>query len=210
MLRSVRRKIVHQLFERRLGLDTEGELSREALGIENEEYGYYVPSSWLALPLALRWRPPTPQDVLLDVGSGKGRVALQASRYPFRRIVGLELVPELTKAARDNVRRSHDRLKCKDVTFITGDIRDFTIPSDVTMTYCCDPFRGTTFAIFLKRLRQLADTRGSPVLLIYSHPTEERQLLSTPGIELCKRFKPGLALEFPVHIYEVWPIAKTA
>ena len=91
MLRAARRKIVHQLFERRLGLETEGELSREALGIEDDEYGYYVPSSWIAVPLALRWRPPTSEDVLLDVGSGKGRVALQAARYPLRRILGLEL-----------------------------------------------------------------------------------------------------------------------
>lgn len=205
VLRSARRRIVHQLFERRLGLDTEGELSRETLGIEDEEYGYYVPSSWIAVPLALRWRPPTGDDVLLDVGSGKGRVALQAARYPFRRISGLELVPELVEVARKNLSRNRHRLTCQDVTFVAGNIRDFTIPDDVTMAYCCDPFRGATFAIFVERLVQLADRRGSPVLLIYSHPQEHDQLSSVPAIELVKRFKPGLMLEFALHIYEVRP-----
>jgi SAM-dependent methyltransferase len=205
MLRAARRKIVHQLFERRLGLDTEGELSREALGIEDEEYGYYVPSSWIAVPLALRWRTPTGDDVLLDVGSGKGRVALQAARYPFRRIIGLELVPELVEAARKNLSRSRHRLRCHDVTFVAGNIRDFTIPDDVTIAYCCDPFRGSTFAIFVERLVELVDRRGSPVLLIYCHPQEHHQLSINPAIELVKRFRPGLALEFPLHIYEVRP-----
>jgi SAM-dependent methyltransferase len=205
MLRGARRKLVHQLFERRLGLDTEGELSREALGIDDEEYCYYVPSSWMAVPLALRWRPPTPDDVLLDVGSGKGRVALQAARHPFRRIIGLELVPELVEVARENLSRNRHRLRCQDVTFVAGNIRDFTIPDDVTMAYCCDPFRGSTFAIFVERLVELVDRRGSPVLLIYSHPEEQHQLSSIPEIQLVKRFRAGLALESALHIYVVRP-----
>ena len=52
----------------------------------------------------------------MDLGSGKGRTLLMASEYPFRRIVGVEILPELhrlprkilpaTRARRSNVRRS--------------------------------------------------------------------------------------------------------
>jgi len=39
----------------------------------------------------------------VDVGSGKGRTLLMASEYPFRRIVGVELLPALHQIAQENL-----------------------------------------------------------------------------------------------------------
>ena len=39
--------------------------------------------------------------VFIDLGSGKGRTLLMASDYPFRRIVGVELLPALHRAAQE-------------------------------------------------------------------------------------------------------------
>ena len=41
--------------------------------------------------------------VFVDLGSGKGRTLLMASDYPFRRIVGVELLPALHQAAQENL-----------------------------------------------------------------------------------------------------------
>ena len=41
--------------------------------------------------------------IFIDLGSGKGRALLMASDYPFRRIVGVELLPQLHRAAQDNL-----------------------------------------------------------------------------------------------------------
>src|SRR5580704_1717125 len=41
----------------------------------------------------------------LDLGSGKGRTLLMASDYPFRRIIGVELLPSLDEIARENLRQ---------------------------------------------------------------------------------------------------------
>src|SRR5271166_1913671 len=41
--------------------------------------------------------------VFIDLGSGKGRTLLIASDYPFRRIVGVDLLPELHQAAEENL-----------------------------------------------------------------------------------------------------------
>src|ERR1017187_10137955 len=43
--------------------------------------------------------------VFIDLGSGKGRTLLMASDYPFRRIVGVELLPALHRAAQENLSR---------------------------------------------------------------------------------------------------------
>src|SRR5271155_1080663 len=40
----------------------------------------------------------------IDIGSGKGRTLLMASEYPFRKIVGVELIQELHRAAAENLR----------------------------------------------------------------------------------------------------------
>ncbi len=46
----------------------------------------------------------------VDLGSGKGRTLLMASEYPFRRIVGVEILPELHRAAEKNIAKlpEHD------------------------------------------------------------------------------------------------------
>ena len=45
------------------------------------------------------------QDLtFIDVGSGKGRVLLMAAEYPFRRVLGVELLPALHRVAQANIR----------------------------------------------------------------------------------------------------------
>ncbi len=39
----------------------------------------------------------------IDLGSGKGRVLLMASEYPFQKIIGVEFMPELHRAAQKNI-----------------------------------------------------------------------------------------------------------
>ena len=41
--------------------------------------------------------------MFIDIGAGKGRILCLAAAYPFRRIVGVELVPSLVADCRANV-----------------------------------------------------------------------------------------------------------
>ena len=43
------------------------------------------------------------KDIFVEVGCGKGRVLLIASRYNFNKIIGIEFSPELVDIARSNV-----------------------------------------------------------------------------------------------------------
>jgi hypothetical protein len=45
----------------------------------------------------------------IDLGSGKGRVLLMASDYPFKRIIGVEFMPELQRVAQENIRKYAER-----------------------------------------------------------------------------------------------------
>src|SRR5450755_4425702 len=39
----------------------------------------------------------------IDIGSGKGRALLMAAEFPFHRILGIELLPELHRIAQENI-----------------------------------------------------------------------------------------------------------
>ena len=86
---------------------------------------------------------PVPLDgfTFIDLGSGKGRTLLMASRYPFGRIVGLELLPELNAIAVQNIARyrSEDQ-RCFIIESHSGDARSFNFPNEPTVLYLFNPF----------------------------------------------------------------------
>ena len=45
----------------------------------------------------------------IDIGSGKGRALLMASQYPFQRILGIELLPELHRVAKEEYQQIQKR-----------------------------------------------------------------------------------------------------
>jgi hypothetical protein len=117
------------------GIDTEGDVRLDALGLAAPNRVSYTPSHWLNLPRVLPRGEVTPHDVFIDFGSGKGRVVYQAARrYPFRRVIGVEVSEQLNAMARANIERNRRHLRCQDVELVTCDVFDYKIPDDVTVT----------------------------------------------------------------------------
>ena len=77
----------------------------------------------------------------LDLGRGKGRTLLMASYYPFRRIIGAEIVPELHAIAEANVASYRsERKKCFAIETWLGDAREFPFPAGPLVVYLFNPF----------------------------------------------------------------------
>src|ERR1017187_6173156 len=67
----------------------------------------------------------------IDIGSGKGRVLMMAADYPFRQIVGIELLPELHAIAQDNLTRYRsESQRCFSIATVCGDARKYDFPQD--------------------------------------------------------------------------------
>ena len=61
--------------------------------------GQYQPLNLRCFHEILQSLPvPVKDFTFIDLGSGKGRTLLLASDYPFRRIIGVELLSELTRS----------------------------------------------------------------------------------------------------------------
>jgi SAM-dependent methyltransferase len=180
--RALRRRLASarragtRLFELALGIDTAGVVELDDLDLEDFEREGYEGSGWLDLHRMLRPGEVKPGDVFLDLGSGKGRVLMLAARYPFARVIGVEVSGRLNAIARRNL---DGRRRCEHVELVTADVLDYEIPDDVTVVYMYNPFRGATFDAVIAKLIASVDRRPRTVRLIYLNPKEHDRLLAT-------------------------------
>lgn len=110
----------------------------------------------------------------IDVGSGKGRALLLAAQYSFRRIIGVELLPELNRIAQANIERlqqkcslsGHLELVCMDAT-------EFAFPAEPTLIFLFNPLAQNALRKLLGNLEESLRRNPRPVYLAYANPTLE-------------------------------------
>ena len=110
----------------------------------------------------------------IDIGSGKGRALLMASAYPFRRILGLELLPELNDMAQENIRRySNPRRRCRDLQAICGDATLFDFPHEPLVVFLFHPLPKSGFRRVVENLERSWREAPRPAYFLYAHPLFE-------------------------------------
>jgi hypothetical protein len=199
-LRTAGRKVCDFVFEREL--ETAG--AYVAPEHFHSERWLYEPSGWFYLRRALPRRDVRPDSVFVDFGSGKGRIVYQAARYPFARVVGVEISEHLNQVARQNIERNRHRLACQDVELVTMDAAEFRVPDDVTHAYFYFPFGGETFGRVLENIVESLDRRPRRLTLIYACPGQETRIRETGRFKLVRTSRGGLTSYLPrtISIYE--------
>ncbi len=175
------RRLAERWFERRWGPETAGYWypEEETGGEVPDDLVWYDPTEWWGLRRALRRLHLTPSDVVVDIGSGKGRAVLVAASLPVGRVVGVELASSLTQIAGLAVERNRGRLACRAVDLVAADALEYDLPDDTTVVYLYCPFVGEAFAAFIARLLAFADRADHPVRLVYNYPFEHPFLNDT-------------------------------
>lgn len=126
------------------------------------------------------------QYTFIDLGSGKGRTLLMASDYPFRRILGVELLPELHQIALENIAKYKGGIGAH-VESVCADARTFDFPPDPTVLFLFNPFPQTVLEDVLSNLMRSLSRHKRPVYLIYHNPVLELVLASKPGLKMLRR-----------------------
>jgi SAM-dependent methyltransferase len=160
------------------GTDTSGLIKGEdlSMGLRNGLWStaYYGISPALLIHLINTLNIDYRDFTFLDLGSGKGRALLVASRFPFRRIVGIELSSQLSAVATNNIAKFSALQQCRDIEARTGDATTFDYPAGPLVLYLYNPFLVPTLKRCLRNLaRSLAD-EPREVYLIYINPAPER------------------------------------
>jgi|ERR1700683_1170778 len=121
--------------------------------------------------------------VFVDLGSGKGRTLLMASDYPFRRIVGVELLPALHQAAQENLSKYRSEAqKCFALESICADATEFAFPPEPMVLYLFNPFRESGLRRVIANLEQSLRVHPRAVYVLYHNPLLERVLSESSGL----------------------------
>ena len=118
-------------FDAEFGTDTGGLIAAEELLDSNRRKnihntGFYATAPSIFEQAFARLQLDFERFTFVDLGAGKGRIMLLASDYPFRRVLGVELIPELQAIATRNIARYRPASRqCDDVECILSDVCDF-------------------------------------------------------------------------------------
>jgi SAM-dependent methyltransferase len=118
------------------------------------------------------------QDLtFIDVGSGKGRVLLMAADYPFRRVLGIELLADLHQVAQANIQAyKGESQRCFDVEAVATDAREFAFPAEPSVLYLFNPLPESALIEMMSNLERSLLENPRTVFVLYHNPLLEHVL----------------------------------
>ena len=111
----------------------------------------------------------------IDLGCGKGRALLLASRFPFKGIIGVELSHELQQTCQLNISRFRsDWQQCTNIVSLCQNATEFTFPAENSVLYLFNPFGAETLCPVVANLE--ASLRRVPrrIYVVYVKPVHRR------------------------------------
>jgi SAM-dependent methyltransferase len=122
------------------------------------------------------------QFTFVDLGSGKGRTLLMASEYPFRKIIGVELLAELHRAAEENIRAYHSATqRCNRIEAVCADACEFIFPDTPMVLYLFNPLPEPGLRRTIRNLEQSLRQSPRQVWIVYHNPAMSGLLEASPA-----------------------------
>ncbi len=142
----------------------------------------------------------TPTDVVVDLGSGKGRPNFVAAQYPIRESIGVEIDPPLCAMAEEN--RHRLRVKRAPVRFVCQSATEFDY-DPVTIVVMFHPFGAETLREVLGCIEKSLLRNPRSLRIVYGNPLLSSLIAARPGMKLYDTWNPGTwsRVKFPVHFY---------
>jgi SAM-dependent methyltransferase len=105
--------------------------------------------------------------VLLDFGSGKGKVLLLAAEYGFKEVIGVEFSLSLHAIAQANIER-YKAVTSSDCSMesVCQDAAQFTIPSKKLVIFLYGPFHEPVFQSVVANLRKSLEVYDRPIYVV--------------------------------------------
>lgn len=192
---SALNRLCDQFWEMRLGVVTTG--GAPSPHADAHRYGSLAYHTYFSIFDALGLQP---DDVVADLGCGKGRVIFTAAQYPIREAIGVEIDPPLACVAEIN--RSRLRVRRAPVRVVCQSAVDFDY-DPVTVIVLFHPFGADTLRCVLDRLEESSERRPRRLRIVYSNPLLGPLLAARPWLRLAACWQPATwsRIKFPVHFY---------
>jgi len=172
--------------ERGVCFDSDGELAF-ATGT--------TPAGTVEVPLSLLdidWH----EFVFVDIGCGMGKPLMVASRFPFKKLVGLDLSAKLIDAARKNVAIfTQGTDDAKRFELHVQDAATFEIPNAPTIYYLYNPFGERTLKRVVRNIEDSLRANPRKLAVIYYNATCRSVFQNSPLFELVRTIAQGPHLQ---------------
>jgi len=161
--------------ERLAGVDFSTVVSAEALGLDPRLAGRSSPSGNRWLRRVLRELPIRPSDAVIDIGCGKGSAINLMLQFPFARVDGLELSPQIAQIARGNFQRL--KVPQQRCSIYQGDAASFGELDGYSHLYLYNPFSAEIMRRFIPNLLDSLARAPRELTVIYNNPACHRELV---------------------------------
>jgi SAM-dependent methyltransferase len=168
--RAIVQETGDRLFDRYLGIETARPVWQGDLEFGAEAGLHYQPSNWVNLVLlrqVLKGLSVSRKDAFIDFGCGKGQVLALASRFPFGRVIGLDLSPSLIEHAERNMARIRGRAVAGTIELVYANALDYPVPDDLTVAYFYMPFPTPVYEAVLANIAGSLARRPRAFHIIY-------------------------------------------
>ncbi|OBQ64457.1 hypothetical protein A9K72_16905 [Mesorhizobium loti] len=195
--RNIRHMLADRLarkWDRRHGVDTAGSIQLGALNIVGPHRAMgneAVCTSPRTFDFIMKSLPRDLHNhTFIDIGSGKSRTLLLASRYPFAEIIGVEFARELVDIARSNIERFYDPTqKCRALSVVEADAAAYDFPQVPLVVYFYNPFSKDVFDIVLKNLVLSLERHPRDCFIIYGSSSHRAIDWARPTIRETDNFR---------------------
>lgn len=135
-------------------------------------------------------------STFIDIGCGKGKALLLASRNPkFAHVIGVEMAKSLCDIAEENAKiyakrypaASRIQVACEDAT-------RYDIPDDANVIFMNNPFDAILTRSFLENLKRSLLQSPRKMWLLYGNPMHAAEIESSEifaYLRICRFFGPG-------------------
>ncbi len=131
---------------------------------------------------------PADQYTFIDLGSGKGRTLLLASEYGFPRIIGVELLPALHRAAEENIRAYCEaNHPASQIESVLMDACDFKFPPTALLVYLFHPLPMAGLERVIRNLDESLAQAPRDVWVVYHNPVFEKAVSASKQLALFMR-----------------------
>jgi SAM-dependent methyltransferase len=109
----------------------------------------------------------------VDLGSGKGRVLFMASEFSFRKIIGVEISPELHALSRRNIASYKGEQRCNDIHPVCMDFTKFEFPEAPLFIFLYNPASPYLTNVVARNLMRSLNKRPREVWILYVTPHKD-------------------------------------
>jgi SAM-dependent methyltransferase len=176
---------MRSFFENLRGIDTLRYVNLGELGPSENEGNRYEPSKKKLLHMAINEILPVNNHAIIDLGCGKGRALIEFSKYPFRKISGLEYSEEIIKICKKNL----NILKIKNIELYCINAINFNDYEDYDYLYIFNTFPEMVFKKVIENITRIIEKNNKEIYIIYLNPVCHSLIMNSGCFRLIKKIE---------------------